>query len=728
METLVSDARFQEDHFHDASKHGLTWAFLNELLHVIVFVYTLYGMIQFKVKFIRREKEKFLRTASMFIIAHSWYVTVKFAGIAAILYLFNDELESRTIAWSEYNCSLTNHLKVFEQYKWRMETNNASESGGNSPDNPTVSSNTTVTARIKFITDYFVEIDYPLWYANFLEKFGGPFKLMGNRSTLMYGFYTIAFYIMLAIFPLELMYRQVGFNYIRFVLSDASCMRELYINRKRHLDRLTSWSRNQTDSELTLGTKIALNQRDLRSRHADDCNELAVQLVLANLAPSGGGGGGCGCSKGGSPVGVSPVGSSHVGSSRVGGSRNWRLSQQERRAQASRMATTRHKLTANVRPLRPRLAINHLETPSYAVKVANRNLETFKPFVRSESWFKFAMIIYPMFIFFYFTLMCAVVGTVSIFFHYALRSLSEHCELFSETKFGYLKEPNLTEVWSNWDYLLFFETQYSVMAISCASSFYCSYYFGTILELFVWVQEISQQLDLCKIIIEIIETDSLNHLCHSLLEEAELDRSGLEENNHHDDDQANSEFVLAKIIDTLKEQRENQDVEWRNYHLWDSQQRLRRHSRSLLGSVNHFGGLNGFWTHWKLARFAGQSTRFKALELMAIKLLNKKQTLLRATYINMCLFFDELNDTRFMTRTILRRTTQIVFGFSVMASLTRSQFQANYWHLTLFLGACLIILNMYLACAAIINSSVSMQWSLEVSGCRSRRRRRRQPR
>lgn len=728
METDVSD-KYKDGHYHDASEHGVVWAVLNEMLHLIVFVYTLYGMIQFKVKFIHAVK--LVRWLSYLIIAHSWYLTIKFTVIAIVMYMFNEKLESMgTFSLTSHNCSMGNHSASLEgtdnPKKLAMTKLAAADqmSSSNSIDRSGFKLELQQDADdfqfwFPTLPDFLTSLNFHLMYAQFLDVFGGPFKWLGNRATLMYGFYAISIYIMLAIFPVELMYSTVGFNFIRFVLSDSSCMRDLYNRRERHLNRLTSWSRNQTNSELTLGTKMTLNQRDLRSRYADDCNRLAIQLVMANM--------------GANKFDANRVNSLSENSNtdlvcqltaaeckyknlrqlmghdleREVSDRSgpWSKSIIKRdynnlkrtkwsNSDLSKMATAEYKLAAGVKPLRSRLAINHMDAPTYQVRVANKNLKKFKPFIRSESWFKLSMIVYPVFIFYYFSLLTLVVGTITIYFGSTLRDVSDTCARQVDP------EINLWTDWTTLDNVIYFETQYSVFAISCASSFYCSYYFGTIMELYIWKQELQQQMDLSRIVIEISE-----HSQRHIGVFASLLPSSCEQVATIGMLKAKDACQLCRFCRGGEGKASNSALTRGKGTLSFEDEDL---DRKVEQCFNEFGGIKSYWINLKLAQSSSQAKRFRTLELMAIKLLQKKQTLSRATYVNMNLFFDELNETRFMNNTILRRTTQIAFGFALLASVTRSQFKANYWHLTFFLAACLAILNLYLACAAIINSSVSI--------------------
>jgi len=722
VETHVSD-KYKDSHYHDANEHGLVWALLNELLHLIVCVYTLYGMIQFNVRFIHATK--LVKWISIIIVAHSWYLTAKFAFIAAIMYMFNKSLESMTdISLADYNCSLGNHKSVFANSAIKKSQSRIMNSNSSEPHqanstrlyyNPTTPQITiphkdyldNLVHLISTLPEILRNMDYPLLYSELLDIFGGPFKHLGNMGTLMYGFYSVAIYIMLAIFPIELMYRTVGFNFIRFVLSDISCMRDLYKRRHRHLERLTCWSRNQTDSDLTLGTKQTFNQRNLRSHHFGEFNRVAAQ-IMASKDPH--------------QNSVSPT-RNNPESSLEFARRQRRTLKHTRRIGGQLLFRFRHKslddfritnlpestnllsqwssesgqlsvvadpnFLCPIKPLRSCLAVNHMDTPTYQVRIAIRNLKKFKPFVRSEAWFKLSMIVYPMFIFFYFAELILVIGTISIYFGSSLTEISRVCALQAD--------PSI-DLWGNWsflDSLLYFETQYTVFALSCASSFYCSYYFGTIMELFIWITELEQQLDLCRITIEISEYSQRRIGVFAALQPSSSKQ------------QARINTLKAKTAEQLYLSFRRNCREDDNGKISSSRGKKKDLEHMVDKCYNDFGGIESYWFHYKLLQSSSQSRRLKALELMAINLLKKKQTLLRAAYINMNLFLDELNATRFMLNTILRRTTQIAFGFAILASVTRSQFKANYWHLTFLLGACLAILNLYLACAALINSRVS---------------------
>lgn len=312
METILDSSEHSslgDGHFHDASRHGPVWALINKMLHLIVLGYSLYGMIRFKVKFIHMVR--LVKLISFITIAHSWYLSVKFAFMACIMYLFNIELESMKISLSQFNCSLLNDLQLFDiRPLEETEAMKGFVHGQNLRANPhdgllIMASNDTdqqlLVNRLSHLSGSLVErvygaqerqqssdltTHYPTFLARLLDLFGGPYKLLGNRATLMYGFYAIAIFIMLAIFPIELLYLHVGFNYIRFVLNDTNCMRDLYMRKRKHLDRLNNWSRNQNSSLLTLSMKKVINQRKLRCLYAFETTSASPSCKALATGPA----------------------------------------------------------------------------------------------------------------------------------------------------------------------------------------------------------------------------------------------------------------------------------------------------------------------------------------------------------------------------------------------------------------------------------------------------------
>lgn len=797
METLVGE-HYKDGHYHDAKEHGLAWAVLNELLHVIVFVYTLYGMINFRVKFIRMIW--LVKWMSKIIIAHNWYLCAKFGLLAVLMYVYNVQLESKQVELASFNCSLDNYSKVVSQVAPKTSGHKSTLTASNGHNSSLISNNssnyddaihfalTHLEPLLEF-PEHIYSIDYMPHLNYVLDVYGGPFKLLGNRATLMYGFYSIAIFIMLAIFPIELMcFVNVGFNFTRFVLSDPRCMKDLYDKRKRHLCRLSSWSRNGASSLLTKGAKMILIKRDLRSNYTDDCNQL-VSYLLRNsdmvnftheLAARGGGGGGGGGvnyerkrfndimkrTAPGSGASAKPrsrnrahlfdlawsLSSASLASSSSSTSTsssfslvvaeatsqikrqrkptNWEFerplplppltaspivklggSHNCKHYRLSKIASIEQKLSDNVKQLRTRLAINHRDKPSYQVCIANKNLERFKPFVRSDVWFKASMIIYPIFIFFYFSSLIVVIGCIEYYFESYLYDVYQACTKSklntataatsgannSSESYGYYDN------WTSLDKLMYYENIYTVYLLSCASSFYCSYYFGTILELYVWLKEVSQQLELCAHVIGL--NDQLTHSTES--GSLQFNRLLRANSNHRCQGNLKHFELVNNHVN---------DFGGLNYLFPVGQVKLRRVLRHLRTFSINCLQLK-VWKVPHLFRFLWHSLAYdsqyenkaKLRELMAIKMLNKRETLMRATYVNLCLFFDEVYETRFMTTTILRRTTQIASGFAFVASITRSQFKANYWHLTYLLFATFIVFNLYLACAAYINSGVSKQ-------------------
>ena len=695
MESLVSD-HHREGHFHEASEHGLAWVALQETLHLIVLLYTLFGMIRFRVKFIHAVK--LVRRVSYILIFFNCYLIVKFFSVGALMYAFNESIERSKLSLADYNCSLANHAIVWAR---RPTSGLGNSSGGgtvprsdldksnksqNAPDSLTSQQEfmATLAALFDAPVELLLKQSYPHLFAHWLHLLGGPLKLTGNPATLMYGFLSISLYITVGIFPLELMYYHVGFNFIRFTLSDPTCMRDLYKNRQRLLERLASWSRHESDSELSKGVRGVIGQRNQRVRHVGHCGRpqrrllhSEAQIILQQVAQ------GAAARQGRAPA----------------GGRAAKLAPSKRDKSLAKSVASGSASATRVKPLRSRLNINHRDWPYSQVIVANRNLKRFKPYVRSEHWFKSSMVIYTLFVSYYFTVSTLLTGGIFIYLTWSLAAVGEVCSRRANRP---------VDLWNNWtllDSMLYVETQYSVFAISCASSFYCSYYFGTVLELYVWKSELLQQLRICRNILE------LRHRSQGSLSFLAPTESLREETS------ARIESMLAVVLAANS---------WRVRH--NRRMRARAHSgvhtRRGDGSigplsfdaklesvaaenVTEFAGLKTCWAHLRLLKSLSQTRRNQVLEVAAVKLLLKKQTVLRATCVNFDLFLEEIKETHFMMNITLKRTAQLVFGFALTASLTRSQFKANYWHLTFLLAACLFLLNLYLACAALINSGVS---------------------
>lgn len=671
METLVGDDEFEASH-QETREHGPMWLLLNQMLHIIVLVYTLFGLIRFKVIFIHRMRG-LVRWVSLLTVCLSWYISIKFALLGMLLFLFNLELDKRKLTVVQFNCSLDQYeLYLANSTRQPLVAPGRAHSNGNQAS---------------------------LALAWLLHFAGGPYRLLGNQATLIYGFFSFSLYIMLALFPVEHYYFAIGFNYIRFVLNDPSCLRDCYAKKQKHVDRLNNWSRNLNSSMITLSMKRATNQRDLRSSYVYE--RLLVHVRRAAAAAA---------------MGAIPLlydandyrndddddydddsNSNNVAQLPTAARRDQvsSSSSSEASGQLRKQAESGHlefgekeseKLSAPVKSLRQTLAMNHSNEPSYCIKVASANLKKFKPYVRGERWFKISMLVYPIFIFFYFILLMIVIGAIAVFFANTRRSMEFTCLSALRASGAHAEAARLARVfanWSLWDWLTCLEAKYSVFALSCASSFFCSYYFGTILELLVWIEEISQQLNLCRVMTDLFEVRS------PPLSQRMLAASS-----------SSSSSSAISLIGKRKRQQQQQ-------------RRLSKQHDVIGDNINPFGGLNSIWAHWRLRR-SPQSERFRKYELMAIRLATKRQTIRRATYINLNIFLDELTDTRFMTTMILRRTTQIAFGFALMVSITRSQFETSTIYLSVLLLSSLAILNLYLICAAFINSSVSILASLSL--------------
>lgn len=62
----------RKHYYHNASEHGTLYRLLNEILHLIVLIYRLYGLIRFEVKFVH------LRKLVRFIYVYLYHITVTY--------------------------------------------------------------------------------------------------------------------------------------------------------------------------------------------------------------------------------------------------------------------------------------------------------------------------------------------------------------------------------------------------------------------------------------------------------------------------------------------------------------------------------------------------------------------------------------------------------------------------------------------------------------------------
>lgn len=584
MEVLLSEDKDQDEQYHDTERHGFFWVLLNKLLHLIVLFYSLFGMIHFEVAFIKRGE--LVRLISFFLIAVSWYLTMKFGLIAFLLQAFEFILLLNGLNVTYMNCSLSNFNQAYITRGREL-----AEKGIVELELYQVPKN--LKPYWDYLSSNWISIIAPL-----VENYGGPYKLLGNATILVFGFYAIAVYYMLAIWPIELFFvENVAFNYIRFVLNDPSCLKDFYQKRKNYCDMLDNWFNYNLNSQYRHVAERSVHQRYLRSDILADYQHLKPDNWL-NLA---------------------------------------KFSNEVTSRGKDAASESKSNLSPSLR--HTTLATNYNYENTYGARVANKNVRKFIPLVRSESGFKFSMISYPLFIFFYFTTLAIIIGFVSMVLNVNLRKLNQECIKRIDPSI------DLFSNWYLWDRIIFYEALYTVFCMSMASSFYCSYYFNTVLELNVWAKEILHQLELCQVIVELPFDDEPLPLTHDL-------------------DNVSQYFTK-------------------------------------------FGSIKSLWSYVRYIS-SSRSTRGKICKaLCATNSAHSKQTILRATALNIRLFMDEHEETRFMTTTILKRTTSIAIGFTVLVALTSYQFKENIFYLDMLIGACLAILNLYYIFAALINTSVS---------------------
>lgn len=641
METLIRSDYKIDLNYTTSDSRILDWI-LNTLLNCSVFVHSVYGMID-----IKTNRFRVPRALTYTFIAKDWYLVAKFMLVALILYFFSALVDmARLQTAADFNCSVSSLVDAYHSSAQRQRSASAgSSSQGNA--------------------------QLTLWFAPLAEPFGGPFKFMGNRATLIYCWYFIGLYSMFAIFPTELLYFHIPFNLIQFALNARRCLAHLRLKKKRHLSSINNWSRHDSTSILTLSMKKTFNRRHLRCLAG--CEQLSSPQARDLLDGAR----------------LSQLGLSATNGKRLS---RWRLSIEQNFGRLANLDLQPNKPVTSLREL---LATNHREQQSYDMCVANRNVDHFLPFARTVSWYRSASKLYVALLIYFFLLSLSLDVFAIVYFWNGSSELYKQC---SGSR-GLAGAASLFEMaHASWlDWLLFAETLYAALLIPIGCSFYCTYYFCTIFELLMWIGEVEQQLDLCRLVIELgdfirLDVAALRPGCaryHYRLDERRMTRQQPVALDSPDGLMSGADYLANRRIGRLA------DELLAKYGL--DAARLRHHT-------NPFGGydcIRSTFQGWS------QSERLKLRGIMAIKLLTRKQTLLLATYLNFNLFLDEFKETKFMMKLILRRTTEYTFGFAVAIALTRSQFKSNYLNLTGLMGLCLGILNMYLVAAAIINTRVN---------------------
>lgn len=492
-----------------------------------------------------------------------------------------------------------------------------------------------------------------------LNILGGPYKFLGTITTLVYGFYAISIYITLVLLPIEQILAAIpmDFQHIRYVINDVACFEKFLQKKDKQMKKMNSISRIKNDSPMTLGTKKAIYLRDLRCRYVFDGKQLNLNMISHHRQS---------LTDKFARQFKSDLNRLKLNRRPSYSIRSQRKSDNDDANQSTYMSNkpifiptrSSDKMNEPIKTLKHSIATNIHIQPSYNAKIANQNLyKYFRPYVRSDCWHKISIILNTCSIVYFFLTQFIIMITINFFMHSNSNELNSRCSSnhqLNSSNFG----------WTIWDKLVFAETQYAVIVISLSTSFYSSFYFGTLLELLIWSSELLQQLHLCKLVLELTEDSA------RIVELINLKAPGREP-------------VIEAIVGY-------HNIEENVYNLF-----------------NEFGGVKSLTDYYKFVQ-KPQSYRLKVREFMALKLLDKKQTVLRASHINLNMFFEEFNETREIISLILRRTTQIAMGYAFIVAITKSQFESGLMSLNILLCTCLSILNLYFICAALINHVVSI--------------------
>lgn len=661
METFLKEQYFDQL-FYETNQYGKVWTLIEKVLHFLIKIFALFGLVRFKVNFI--ENDKLYKWISYIIIAYNGYIFLKFSLIAFVTYLFNLQVDSENSILYKFNCSLDYNLDSIPTEKSTYNQVNTSSVSG-------------CFKGWLYFGDC-ISLLYPLALVRILNILGGPYKFLGNTTTLVYGFYAIAIYIMLILFPIEqiLSTTTIDFNHIRYALNDKVYFEKYYQRKDKHLKKLSMISRIKNDSPMTLGTKKGIYLRDLRCRYVFDGKKLDLPNTISHPNNN---------NNYHKQTSTNEIRKFHDKVDDI-------LTKTPRKASLLLLKSQRKlskyynnsiapnplstkpifiptrggdKLNEPIKSLKHSIATNIHIQPSYNVRIANENLTKFRPYVRSSTWHKCTIIIYTYSIIYTLISLLIIMVSINYYMHSRYKQMNNNCFVSRNLTINKTNNYLTFSNWTIWDNLTYFETQYAIVIISISASFYCSYYFGTLLDLLVWLSELLQQLHLCKLLLELTE-DS------------------------------------ARLVEIVNHKSPGEEP------IIEAITRYHNIEKSADDLFNEFGGVKSLLAYYKYSQ-RSQSYRLKVRELMALKLLSKKQTVLRASHLNLNSFFDEFNETREIISLILTRTTQIAMGFSLLVASTKaqSQFQSDLISLTVLLCTCLAILNLYFIFAALINHVVS---------------------
>lgn len=615
-------------------RQALDWT-----LRYVVTIHALHGMNDLRLRWMNRIIVKISAIVSIVV---SWYLVLKCLLVATTLYSYSSVSELLKLdSPLQYNCSVA---KLMQMYA----SSNLSHSHSQE------------ASALIILT------------AQLADSLGGPFKLMGNRATLIYSWFAIGLYAMLAIFPTELLFLHVPFNIIQFALNDKSSLDNCMAKKHRHLLNICNWSRNDCSSILTLGMKRAFNRRQLRCIQADGSGD-EIPTKKTNKAPT----------KEANPN----VSDGHL---KLRGISRWRSNIEQN---LTNFISLMSQPDTPVKSLRQVLSVNHRDRISYDVCVARLNVEQFLPYARSIKWYKNLVIFYTVLIVYFFSIILGANSLAIVYFQITLNRIYAGCQANSPGE----SIEDLAAL-SLYDRILWVESLYAAYLIALGASFYCAYYFSTIFELLIWIGEVEQQLDLCRLVMELDD-----HIC---LHASKLRPQGDARFHYRFDERRITILHPIPLTspDGLKTGFEY-FADLKVAQLADElMQSYGLRPRDLRDHENIFGAFDSFRS---IFEDSSQSKRFRIRSIMSVRLLTKRQTLFLSTYLNFNMLLDEFKETRFMMKLILRRTTEYAFGFAVSIALTRSQFKSHYFQVTVLLGVCLGILNMYLAGAAIVNTRVS---------------------
>lgn len=626
---MESSIKYQNVH-SQINNHDRMFEFKKKISHIIIWLFSHLNLINYKL-----DKQNVVTTLiSQLIAKYNFWLSIKFFIIGSVIGILNLQQYARGAEPTDWNCSLETSSSLLAYYYIR--NNPEKHEKLKSYDNYKVFETNYLNAPASYLeyTSLIVGSTYGENIFSALSMIGGELKILGSRVAVLYFCLSMVGYLMLVLFPLNK--QAMNFEHLQFMLEDKQIARQVSIESSFIIKQLFDWIKNSKKRQ----RDDILHRLKLRHEERKDITNkykrLNLNLAIGNKERK---------------TNAFNQANSEAYSKQKSGTllKTWTISDyielcssiptNSGKGRSFNLITEinqANELRGEIDdPLRIKqqayLRQYQTDNSTYEMQVSLKNLRWFKPYVRDVNYYRMCVNWYPGTVLF--NIMYFAISICYLSLQYSHEIVNQYYRACANQT----NIPLEDYYKHNWhDTFLFFETMYSIFVFASAIAFFMTYFIGTVKDLIVWLKEFDQQLHIASLIV------SKHHQFPALVNEFNI----------------NKEQLIEAVY---------------NYHqIYDST--TKNYIKSF---ANEFGGLTSIWKRMYIDLFVKYKFRAQIMECIAVELLDKRQTIIRAAFLNFHLLKTFYTKARDEMTIILNGISFICIVCAFTTFIARSQFNSN---------------------------------------------------